>query len=145
MTTRYACIEDLPQLAILFDQYRVFYKQPTDIPAAQSFLQERIEKKESVIIIAVEENSIAGFTQLYPIFSSVSMKKAWLLNDLFVQKDKRGKGVAAALLAAAKNFGKETNAKFLLLQTGADNFTAQSVYEKNNWKKSDDYYYELAI
>jgi GNAT superfamily N-acetyltransferase len=132
-------------LSFLFDQYRVFYHQPSDMAAAISFLQERISKNESVIIVAEKENEIIGFTQLYPIFSSVGLKRAWLLNDLFVHPDARKQGVAALLLNAAKEYGIQTGSKWLLLQTGEDNTTAQSVYEKNGWNKVSDFFYELPL
>ena len=100
-----------------------------------------MKKKESVIFVAQERNELIGFTQLFPIFSSVSMKRTWLLNDLYVNEKSRGIGAATALLNAAKEFGAETKSKWLLLQTAADNFTAQKVYEKNGWVRETDFFY----
>jgi len=140
-----ARIEDVKQIAPLFDAYRVFYKQASDVDAAADFLQQRLSNNESVVFIAFVNDIAVGFCQLFPIFSSVGLKRAWLLNDLYVNETARGKGVAAALLHEAKKFGVETNARWLLLQTGADNITAQSVYEKNGWKRVGDYFYELPL
>jgi GNAT superfamily N-acetyltransferase len=140
-----ASIADIKLVAPLFNAYRVFYKQIADEKAAADFLQERLSKNESVIFIAFVSGVAAGFCQLYPIFSSVGLKRTWLLNDLYVNENARGQGVAAALLQQAKELGIETDARWLLLQTGADNFTAQSVYEKNGWKKVEDYFYEMPL
>lgn len=140
-----AIVEDVPVLAPLFDGYRMFYKQPSDVTAAANFLTGRINKDESVIFFATVNDIAAGFCQLYPIFSSVSLQRTWLLNDLFVDATARGKGIATALLQAAKAFAWDTNAKWLLLQTGADNTTAQSVYEKNGWQRVTDYFYEMPL
>jgi GNAT superfamily N-acetyltransferase len=137
--------EDIEQVAGLFDLYCIFYEQPSDITAAKNFLQERIEKEESVIFIAENENEIIGFTQLYPIFSSVGMKRCWLLNDLYVHAKARSQGIAAELLKAAKEHGLQTNSGWLLLQTSADNYSAQSVYEKNGWNKIKDFFYEMPL
>jgi GNAT superfamily N-acetyltransferase len=137
--------EDIAAVAPLFNGYRMFYKQPTDIIAAAKFLTHRIQKDESVIYIAELDGKAVGFCQLFPIFSSVSLKRTWLLNDLFVDETARGKGVATALLQAAKAFGFDTGAKWLLLQTGADNKTAQAVYEKNGWQKLTDCFYEMPL
>jgi ribosomal protein S18 acetylase RimI-like enzyme len=145
ITVRLADLNDLDQLAQLFDLYRSFYYQPTDVLAAYAFLEERIERKESVILIAENQHNMVGFTQLYPIFSSVGLRRTWLLNDLYVHPDARKQGVAALLLNAAKNYGIQTGAKWLLLQTGNENSTAQSVYEKNGWKKLSDFFYELPL
>ena len=98
-----------------------------------------------MIFIAFVDGTAAGFCQLFPIFSSVGLKRAWLLNDLYVNESSRGKGIAAVLLEQAKEFGIETNARWLMLQTGADNVTAQSVYEKNGWERVGDYFYEMPL
>jgi ribosomal protein S18 acetylase RimI-like enzyme len=145
MHIRNATITDLDALADLFDQYRIFYQQASDKKSAVSFLRNRMEKEESVILVAEENNQLAGFTQLYPVFSSVSMQRAWLLNDLYVSKNYRNKGIATSLLDTAKAFAKETSSKWLLLQTANDNTTAQRVYEKNGWRKETDIFYRLDV
>ena len=145
MIVRRAKKKDIDQLSVLLDKYRIFYKQQPDVGAAKSFLKKRMKRKESVIFVAEERKNLLGFTQLFPIFSSVSMKRTWLLNDLYVNEKTRGIGAATALLNAAKEFGTETNSKWLLLQTAADNFTAQKVYEKNGWVKETDFFYRKDI
>ncbi len=145
ITVRQATREDIEALTVLFDLYRIWYHQPSDIAAAKKFLLQRMEKEQSVIFVAQQEQALVGFTQLYPSFSSVSLQRTWLLNDLYVHSSARKQGVAAQLLDAAKQHGLQSSAKWLLLQTGNDNFTAQSVYEKNGWKKVADYFYELPL
>lgn len=145
MIVRRAKKKDLEQLSILFDKYRIFYKKKGDVAIAKQFLKKRMKRKETVIFVAEERDELIGFTQLFPIFSSTNMMRTWLLNDLYVNEKSRGKGAAAALLNAAKEFGKETNSKWLLLQTAADNFTAQKVYEKNGWIKETDFFYRADL
>jgi ribosomal protein S18 acetylase RimI-like enzyme len=145
MIIRRAKKKDIEQLSVLLDKYRIFYKQESDIDNARAFLKKRMKRKESVIFVAEERKNLIGFTQLFPIFSSVSMKRTWLLNDLYVNEKARGMGAATKLLTAAKEFGEETSSKWLLLQTAADNFTAQSVYEKNGWIKETDFFYRKDI
>ena len=145
MIIRRAKKKDIEQLSVLLDKYRIFYKQKSDVDSARSFLKKRMKRKESVIFVAEERKDLVGFTQLFPIFSSVSMQRTWLLNDLYVNEKSRGMGAATGLLNAAKDFGAETNSKWLLLQTAADNFTAQRVYEKNGWIKETDFFYRKDI
>ena len=145
MIIRRAKKKDIDDLSILFDKYRIFYKQQSDVDNARTFLKKRMKRKESVIFVAEEREELIGFTQLFPIFSSVSMKRTWLLNDLYVNEKARGIGAATALLNAAKEFGAETKSKWLLLQTAADNFTAQKGYEKNGWVKETDFFYRKDI
>ncbi|WP_052323945.1 GNAT family N-acetyltransferase [Flavihumibacter sp. ZG627] len=145
ITIRQATIDDIPTVAYLFDKYRQWYKQAADLEGAIDFLQSRTENGESVILVAMEEGEQIGFTQLYPIFSSVSLSKAWLLNDLFVIESQRGKGVATKLLEAAKNVGINTESKWLMLQTSDWNSEAQALYEKNGWVRESDYFYRFDL
>ena len=145
MLIRKAKKKDIEKLSVLFDKYRIFYKQASDVAKARSFLKKRIKRNESVIFVAEEGKELIGFAQLFPIFSSVSIKRTWLLNDLYVDEKARGKGTATKLLNAAKELGIETGSKWLLLQTASDNFTAQKVYEKNGWVRDTDFFYRLDI
>ena len=145
MIIRRAKRKDIASLSVLFDKYRIFYKQRSDVENARTFLKKRMKRKESVIFVAEERDELIGFTQLFPIFSSVSMKRTWLLNDLYVNEKARGIGAATKLLDAAKDFGAETKSKWLILQTAADNFAAQKLYEKNGWVKETDFFYRKDI
>ena len=120
----------LPQLVPLFDGYRVFYEQVSDLNAARSFLEDRFRKNDSVIFIAIASDGTGlGFTQLYPCFSSVSMQPTYILNDLFVTSEARKKGVGEALMEKAKHFAKAKGCKGLTLETAVDN-PAQKLYQR---------------
>jgi len=126
--TRKATIQDLPQLAELFDQYRTFYHKNSDIPAAENFLKERIENKDSEIFVAESEGKLVGFVQLYPLFSSTRMKHYWLLNDLYVNENYRGKGFSKKLIEEAKELAKSSRASGILLETGKSNDIGNQLY-----------------
>lgn len=128
ITIRHATINDTDQLTDLFDLYRIFYRQPSDRSGAKLFLQDRVRNRESEIIVAEEEGKLIGFTQLYPQFSSVKMKKFWILNDLFVLELYRRMGVARGLIKAAQQFARETSAAGLLLETEKVNTAANKLY-----------------
>ena len=130
-----ATIKDLKGVSHLFNLYRIFYKQPSDYEDAESFISDRLKNEESVIFVAVHEGEYLGFTQLYPSFSSVSMKRTWILNDLYVQEEARKQGIAQALLDKAKLHAIQSNAKSLELQTAPDNTNAQKLYKKNGYQK----------
>jgi GNAT superfamily N-acetyltransferase len=132
-------LDDLDALAPLFDGYRQFYKQPADLAGARAFLADRIKRDESVIFLAVIDGAIVGFAQLYPLFSSVSMKRLWLLNDLFVARDARTSGAGRALLERAERWAAETGAKGLTLSTQITNLPAQRLYEACGWTKDDEF------
>lgn len=128
--TRKATLVDLEQLHLLFDAYRVFYHKESDKNGAYHFLQERIENDESVVFVDINsENTISGFVQLYPLFSSTRMKRLWLLNDLYVAEHARKTGVARRLLDACKYFCLETGAAGFILETAKDNIEANHLYQ----------------
>ena len=141
-----AGLDDLEALVPLFAAYRVFYEQPRDGQKARAFLDDRLCNGESVIFLARVDGKGVGFTQLYPCFSSVRASRTWLLNDLYVNDSARRKGVAAALLDAARQHGISTGATSLTLQTGKDNAAAQALYEREGWIRQEDYYwYDLVL
>jgi ribosomal protein S18 acetylase RimI-like enzyme len=133
---------DLDRLTHLFDLYRQFYLQPANLSGAREFLKERLEKEESVIFVSYQETHpeiLRGFTQLYPGFSSIGMRKTWVLNDLFVASEFRKSGVAEELIGAAVNFSKASGARALYLQTAKTNVAAQRLYEKLGWVREEKY------
>jgi len=132
---RRADIHDLGLITPLFDLYRQFYEQASDLVSAKSFLQQRIQQNESVIFLAFDGADAVGFTQLYPGFSSVSMARTFLLNDLFVVSSHRRRGVGSLLLAAAVAHAKAEQAVRISLTTNVANTTAQAVYEAQGWAR----------
>ena len=94
---RKASLEDIDQLSKLFDLYRMFYRQPSNVAACREFLMERLQRNESVVLIAVKEGNVVGFIQFYPLFSSVGLQKTWLLNDVYVQEKERQHGIGSVL------------------------------------------------
>ncbi|WP_226671495.1 GNAT family N-acetyltransferase [Metabacillus litoralis] len=139
-------LAELNQVATLFNDYRVFYNQLSNIEGATSFIKERMSMKESVIFLALDGEIPMGFVQLYPIFTSVGMNRKWLLNDLFVAEDYRRHGVGKALMNAAKKLAEETNAAGILLETTKDNNKAQALYESVGYEKEESvYFYNLSL
>ena len=132
---------ELDEVAQLFDQYRVFYQAASDIKGAQDFLRARLQKEESVIFAAREGDRLVGFTQLYPSFSSVSMKPIWILNDLFIEASSRKQGIAKLLMATAEDFARDSGAVRLALSTQVENLIAQSLYESRGYIKDQDFYH----
>jgi ribosomal protein S18 acetylase RimI-like enzyme len=144
-TIRRATPADLAALAPLFDGYRRFYGQPTDLPRAEAFLRERIERNESVVLLAERDGRAAGFTQLYPLFSSVRTARLWLLNDLYVDAGARRGGIARALLDAAAHFARADGACGLMLETTPDNHAAQALYRAAGWHEEGNRWFALTL
>jgi GNAT superfamily N-acetyltransferase len=147
VVVRQATIFDLDLIAPLFDAYRQFYRRPSDPELARRFLVERFQHHESIIFLAlVEDGSAVGFTQLFPSFSSLSAARSFILNDLFVAPEARGKRVGSSLLDAAARFGRGVGAVRLTLSTEITNEKAQRLYEREGWKRQTEFYsYDLSL
>lgn len=140
MTIIQASIQHLDDLVPLFDGYRIFYRQESDIKSAKAFLKERLTNQDTIIYIAYIDDNAVGFTHLFPSFSSVSMQPLYVLNDLYVDKNYRKQKIGVALLNKAKQLCREKNYKGLALQTEATN-PAQHLYESLGWKQDLDLHY----
>jgi len=138
---RQAGIGDVDSLVPLFDAYRQFYKRATDQSAAREFLFQRFQHQQSVIFIAHDDQGAAiGFTQLYPLFSSLTLVRTFVLYDLFVAPSARRSGAARELLRAAADYGRAVGAGALELSTATDNESAQRLYESEGWVRDTAFY-----
>jgi GNAT superfamily N-acetyltransferase len=140
LTVRQAVFGDLGELAALFDQYRVFQGKDSDLGAARAFLQARFDHGESVVFIAYENSLPLGFAQLYPSYSSTSLARVFILNDLFVHEKGRRKGVASRLLAALEGYAWAHGAARVTLNVTRDNEPGQALYEAQGWSKDAQFF-----
>jgi len=60
-----------------------------------------------------------------------------VLYDLFVAKNARRRGIAKALLNAAKDLGIQSKAAWLERETGITNRAGQSLYETMGWERGE--------
>ena len=136
---------DLDALAQLFDAYRQFYQQPSDLPLARQWLRERLRFGESVVLVAKRGGTVVGFVQLYPMFSSVRTARTWILNDLYVDAGARRRGVARALLDASAAFARGDGAAGISLETTQDNAAARALYRAAGWNEDATQWYSLPL
>ncbi|WP_240906178.1 GNAT family N-acetyltransferase [Thermomonas sp. HDW16] len=136
---------DLDALALLFDAYRQFYGQPSDVPRARDWLRSRLRVGESVVLLAKRDGAMVGFVQLYPMFSSVRTAKTWILNDLYVDAGARRSGAARSLLDAAAKFAREDGAAGISLETTQDNAAARALYRAAGWNEDATQWYSLSF
>jgi ribosomal protein S18 acetylase RimI-like enzyme len=141
ITTRLATIGDLDAIAPLFDGYRQFYRQAPDLPLARRFIQERLQRNESVVFVAeTEMGKVVGFCQLYPTFCSVRAAHTYVLYDLFVSPLARGTGAGRSLMLAAEAHAARTGVARMELSTARDNTVAQSLYESLDWVRDEAFF-----
>ena len=136
---------DLDALALLFDAYRQFYGQPSDVAAARDWLRSRLRVGESMVLVARSGADMVGFAQLYPMFSSVRLARTWILNDLYVLPTNRRGGVARVLMDAAADFARADGAAGIALETSRDNAAARALYRAAGWQEDATQWYSLQL
>lgn len=141
LETRLLNSTDLQTTSVLFDEYRQFYGQESDLKATKKFLSERFNRHDSFLIGAFDDSKQIGFEQLYPSFSTIFMKRKLILNDLFVSESSRRSGTATALLKAAKTLAIDTDTYFLVLATQLTNSSARTLYKQSGWIEEQEFIY----
>jgi GNAT superfamily N-acetyltransferase len=140
LTVRQAVFTDLEELSVLFDEYRVFQGKISDLSAARAFLKARFNHGDSVAFIATEGPLALGFAHLYPSYSSTSLARVFILNDLFVREIARRKGLASKLLAAVEVYAWAHGAARVTLNVAIENQSGQALYEAQGWSKDTQFF-----
>ena len=137
-----AKLEHLDLLTPMFVKYREFYGQLPYPDSSRSFLEKRLQRDESVIYLALpddDDNKLLGFCQLYPSYSSLSLKRVWILNDIYVAEEARRQLVADHLLQTARQMARETQAVRMRVSTSVNNEVAQKVYESIGFREDTEF------
>ena len=113
---------------------------PRSASEIHAFLLERLQRGDAQLFIARDEHGMAqGFTQLYPLQSSLALAPAWLLSDLFVLPSARRQGVGEALMNAARGHAEAHGACGLQLETAKTNLAGQALYERLGYVRDELY------
>ncbi len=140
LAIRLASSLDAAQIAVLFDAYRQFYEQTSDLALATSFIAARLHNGDAQILLAEQDGQAIGFCQLYPSFCSVLAAPIFVLYDLFVTPAARKSGAGRALMQEAEQLALRQGKARLDLTTAKTNFAAQSLYESLGWQRDEVFY-----
>ncbi|MGG3468722.1 GNAT family N-acetyltransferase [Neobacillus pocheonensis] len=136
-----ATIQDLKRIVPIFDSYREYFKQKRNPIEVEKFLFGKFEHLESMIFIAEHQGEVIGFAQLYPVFSSLSLQRVWLLNDFFISEAHRNQGVGKQLFEKVKEFTSLTMSKAIELSVEHSNQKAWEFWEKQGFKLDEEFRY----
>lgn len=139
MIVRQALASDLTSLSSLFDEYRQFYGASSNLTQSFNFLKSRFENQQCVIFIALKDDEITGFIQLYFGFSSVECAHYYILDDVYVRPEYRRQGAAMQLIDTAILFSKHKNAIRISVEAESSNLEAKRLYEKMGFMQDNTY------
>ena len=117
-------MEHVQYAADLFNQYRMFYEQPSDLVAATEFLQLNIAENRSNLFLLQDDDGRV-----------VAMRPYLYLSDLFVDPSVRRKGHAKALMLHLIAHFKALSFQRLTLETATTNLAAQRLYESLGYER----------
>ena len=146
LTIRPAEERDIPRLYHLMTQYIVdFYKkpEPNEAELKNLILHLQDHPDSGLQFVAEIEGEIVGFATLYYTFSTLQVKRAAILNDLFVSADARGQKVGEQLFTKCLEHIRKNNFAYMTWETSKDNYAAQSLYDKMGGSQSDWLVYEI--
>lgn len=138
-SVRVAGPDDLDAVTALFVGYLDFYRVDAEPGRARAFMAERLVASDGVVLLAESDGRAVGLAQCYRTWSSLSMSRAWVLNDLFVAPDARGTGAGRALLREVQARAAADGASYVALETARDNHRARTLYESEGFVVDDEY------
>ena len=150
--------DDVEAVVDLFRQYLRFYDQEASAAEVRAYLTARRDAGESVLLVAALDPEdgpapdatgaavasgpeVVGFAQSYPTWSSVSLSRSWVLNDLFVSPGARGTGAGRALVQDICRRAKNDGAVRVSLATAWDNVSAQGLYESEGFVRDQHFHH----
>lgn len=128
--------EHLLPASDLFNKYRMFYEQPSDLAGATAFLKANISENRSLVFLLQDDDGqVVAFSQLYATYCSTSMKPFLYLSDLFVDSSARRKGYAKVLISYLIEHAEEQGYQRLTLETATTNTSAQRLYTSLGYER----------
>lgn len=139
VATNTANSEELAPLFLEYANGSVSKERQLTVAECREWIQERCSNGDGVFFLAKSGSKVLGFITLYPGFSSIALRKHWILNDLFVLPDYRNAGIGSRLIDKAHKFVIETNAESIELETAKNNTGAQKLYENLGYEEETRY------
>lgn len=135
----------LPMIAA----YQRFYEVPEekiDEERNRAFFRRFLAPSDvGMLLGAWADDGLVGYACLYWHFSSTQAVETVLMNDLYVDEDRRGEGLGRALIEASAAVARERGVDRLEWRTAPDNRTAQRLYDATGAKRSAWIEYELEV
>ncbi|RXT15398.1 GNAT family N-acetyltransferase [Ammoniphilus sp. CFH 90114] len=140
VTIRKAESKDVSSLLILMNSYIVdFYKRekPNQEDLTRLVMNLLDNPSAGIQFVVEEKEEIIGFATLYYTFSTLQVKRAAILNDLFIHERMRGKKIGEKLFEKCVEYIREQNFAYMTWETAHDNLAAQALYDKMGGKRSE--------
>ena len=123
--------EEIEELLPLMRAYCEFYETPPREEGLRTMARTLItDPSQGAMFVARDEGRAVGFATLDWKWSSLKAARIGYLEDLFVDPDARGRGIAGALIETCAQRCREFGMPAMAWQTAPDNLRAQRVYNR---------------
>ncbi|PNZ39544.1 GNAT family N-acetyltransferase [Mammaliicoccus vitulinus] len=134
-------VNEVNKIIPIFNEYRVYFGEQSDIDAAERFLYENLSSDNAVIFIAEDNDDVIGFIQLYTMLSSMKMSELLIINDLYLTAKARGQRIGEKLMHQVFKYGKENGYETIYLETEKSNIGGNRLYTKLGMQIDDEHNY----
>ena len=123
--------DEIEEMLPLIRAYCEFYETEPDDEGLRKMFRTLInDPSQGAVFIARDGGRAVGFASLDWKWSSLKAARIGFLEDLFVDPETRGKGIADALIEACAARCRELGMPALQWETAPDNHRAQQVYNR---------------
>lgn len=126
-------------VAELFDDYRAHYGEQRAYGATRQWLQEQATSGALRISAAFAASRPRGLLTVSVLPASLTLGTFWLVRDLYVLPEHRGRGHARTLVEHALTAARAAGARRVSLQTEHDNTPARALYRALGFHEVDGY------
>jgi ribosomal protein S18 acetylase RimI-like enzyme len=115
----------------LFSAYGVFYETEFPQPVLDGVWAWLVGADHEIsALVAEADGGLVGFAHLRRLHDTFTAGPAWFLDDLYVEPERRGAGVARALIEACEAAAHAAGGGTLRWITASDNTVAQGLYDR---------------
>lgn len=135
VSVRLARASDAPVLGAQYAEFLASYGHVADVDSTVEFVSSSLGQSWIRFLVATDdEDRIVGFVAGCLTYSAVSLQPAFTINDLFVLKSERGRGIASALLAALEQYARDNRFAKMFVEAGRDAPAVIELYERAGFR-----------
>ncbi|HEY6638562.1 MAG TPA: GNAT family N-acetyltransferase [Solirubrobacterales bacterium] len=143
---RPARTDEIEEMLPMIRAYCEFYETEPNDEGLRSMFETLIsEPSQGAVFIARDGGKAVGFATLDWKWSSLKAARIGYLEDLFVDPEARGRGIADALIEVCAERCRELGMPALEWLTAPDNHRAQKVYDRTGAESGTYLEYDLEL
>jgi GNAT superfamily N-acetyltransferase len=143
---RPARTDEIEEMLPLIRAYCEFYETEPDDEGLRSMFETLInEPSQGAVFIARDGGKAVGFATLDWKWSSLKAARIGYLEDLFVDPEARGRGIADGLIEVCAARCRELGMPAMEWLTAPDNHRAQKVYDRTGAESGTYMEYDLEL